>query len=75
MSRSRKRHFIFKNAGRSDKRAKHLCNRAFRHLSRVKLLQDKSILPECLDEIMSEWNFPSDGKHYWHTPPARAIRK
>ena len=66
MSRSRKKNSITGNTGASDKKAKRFANRMFRKRAKNKIKQEK--FDECpinMNEVMTEWEFPKDGKKYY----------
>ena len=74
MSRSRKRTPIFIYVGRSNKISKRFCNRKFRKATKIALLKSKN-LPLKLDEVMTEWEFKGDGKHYIKHVSIKDMRK
>lgn len=63
MSRSRKKTPIFTYIGDSNKISKQFCNRKFRTVSKIRLKKGIE-LPVKQDEVMSEWEFHGDGRHY-----------
>lgn len=65
MSRSYKKTPISTICGcKSQKKGKVCCNKYFRRISKIKLLQDKDPL-FYKNEALNQWELGGDGKIYW----------